>query len=172
MFWNFFGSTLTFLGPLPTVVQVSSAWGMGPGRGLSRPPMFPEQEHKKYLLRTRALQKLTTYHACTPAWRLWIIQRKEGKLLHSICSLFFSCTLGLLEEGGHLLTPYSAWCFFVVFFLLPELWGTGQWNLYITTTIWTLQTGHLKNSGLKTGLLIGNGCSIQDCFKQVPLYSK
>ena len=36
MFWNVFGATLTFLGPLPTVVQVSSAWGMDPARGLSR----------------------------------------------------------------------------------------------------------------------------------------
>ena len=169
MFWNFFGSTLTFLGPLPTVVQVSSAWGMGPGRGLSRPPMFPNQEHKKYLLRARALQKLTTYHAYTPAWRLWIIQRKEGKLLHSICSLFFHVHCACWKREGAYQPLFSL---VFLFFSLPVFWGTEQWNLYITATLWTLQTGHLKNSGLKTGLLIGNGCSIQDRFIQVPLNSK
>lgn len=43
MFWNLFGSTLTFFGPLLTVVQVSSACGTPPeGLGLSRPPMLPE----------------------------------------------------------------------------------------------------------------------------------
>ena len=38
MFWNFLGSTLTFIGPLPTVVQDSSDCGTT-GRGLSRPPI-------------------------------------------------------------------------------------------------------------------------------------
>ena len=112
MFWNVFRATLTFLGPLPTVVQVSSAWGMDPGRGLSRPPMFPEQEHKIYLLRARALQKLTTYHAYIPAWRLWIIERKEGKVLHSICSLFFHVHWACWKRKGAYQPLFSLVFFF------------------------------------------------------------
>ena len=37
--------TFTFLGPLRTVVQVSSAWGIE-GRELSCSPMFPEEQKR------------------------------------------------------------------------------------------------------------------------------